>query len=341
MVLITGGCRSVRFAGAASHTISAAGTFDICLAQSKTDAERFAAPAAATSSRRATCSIRRRPGRPAKTPSPAVGDARTARIVARRRIPAKRKSSSKCLTLRVLPSLLCVVARAIPRAAGDRADIAESGRPRRGSREEMPTAVTRHLCRGHARRARTVLSLCADRVHGRIAGRARWTESDPGDRSSAPRSSMVPMCSISPTCREALDGAGRRAQGDAGGSGQQLGQLLADPAARDTMAAAGGVSQLGGALERTPRLSPICCSCDSRWEPRMREPTFWHRRRRKIASAQGSAPLGGWRRGDCSARARRRHPVLRRQLSSGRRRQELQRCSRRQAVRELGEPRSC
>ena len=28
---------------------------------------------------------------------------------------------------------------------------------------------------------------------------------------------------------------------------------------------------------RWPRSSRICCSCGSRWEPRMREPAFWHR----------------------------------------------------------------
>src|SRR5215475_12722746 len=27
---------------------------------------------------------------------------------------------------------------------------------------------------------------------------------------------------------------------------------------------------------RSPRSSPICCSCGSRWEPPMREPAFWH-----------------------------------------------------------------
>ena len=53
---------------------------------------------------------------------------------------------------------------------------------------------------------------------------------------------------------EALDGAGGARKADTQETlVEQLGQLLADPAARDSMAAAsaGVVSQLGGALERT------------------------------------------------------------------------------------------
>jgi 3-deoxy-D-manno-octulosonic-acid transferase len=53
---------------------------------------------------------------------------------------------------------------------------------------------------------------------------------------------------------EALDGAGGARKADTQETlVKQLGQLLADPAARDTMAAAsaGVVNQLGGALERT------------------------------------------------------------------------------------------
>ena len=111
---------------------------------------------------------------------------------------------------------------------------------------------------------------------------------------------------------------------------KQLGQLLANPEARDSVA--GGRRTRGRAARRRAgahawrRSSPICCSCGSRWEPPMREPAFWHRP--SSWKSHLLRPLGalyGAVAGETPAAqgARRRHPrALRRQLSCRRRRQD-------------------
>jgi len=63
---------------------------------------------------------------------------------------------------------------------------------------------------------------------------------------------------------------------------KQLGQLLADPAAREIVGTAppsAWSKQLGGRARphaRRPRTVSFC-NCGSRWERRMREPAFWYR----------------------------------------------------------------
>ena len=80
---------------------------------------------------------------------------------------------------------------------------------------------------------------------------------------------------------DALDGAGgaRKAETPEALT-KQLGQLLANPEAREAMAgrlqARRRTNSAARWSARWPRSSPICCSCGSRWEPPMREPAFWH-----------------------------------------------------------------
>ena len=81
---------------------------------------------------------------------------------------------------------------------------------------------------------------------------------------------------------EALDGAGGARRADTQEAlVKQLGQLLADPAARECVArgrrARGRASSAARSIARWPRSSPICCNCGSKWERRMREPAFWYR----------------------------------------------------------------
>ena len=93
--------------------------------------------------------------------------------------------------------------RAAP--SGTRHGILRSARSRSAhaamlrSRSVTARSSHRHLCRRHDRRARPVLPARADRVHGRLAGRAWRTKSDRGGQARRGRSCMARMCGISPT----------------------------------------------------------------------------------------------------------------------------------------------
>src|SRR6266481_3721137 len=110
----------------------------------------------------------------------------------------------------------------------------------------------------------------------RMVGRTRLRR-----LSSARRSSMVPMCSISPACMKrstapvALATPTRRKPWSSSLASCSPIPPRATPWPRPPRA--WSVSSVARWNARSPRLSPICCSCGSRWEPRMREPAFWHR----------------------------------------------------------------
>ena len=81
---------------------------------------------------------------------------------------------------------------------------------------------------------------------------------------------------------EALDSAGGAKPADTQEAlVKQLGQLLADPAARDLSLAAaerrGLRSSAARSIARWPRSSPISCNYASKWGRRMHEPAFWYR----------------------------------------------------------------
>jgi hypothetical protein len=102
----------------------------------------------------------------------------------------------------------------------------------------------------HHGRTGVVLPAGADRVHGRIAGRA-WREIRSGDQARRV-GRHGPIFNF--TGIEALDAAGGTRRADTQEAlVKQFGQMLADPKAREAVLAASErvVGQLGGALERT------------------------------------------------------------------------------------------
>src|SRR6266849_285547 len=109
-----------------------------------------------------------------------------------------------------------------------------------------------------------------------MAGRIRSRRS-----SSAPRSSMVRMCSTSPTSMRRSTARAARARPTRrrrwSSSSASCWPIRPRATAWPRRRRAWSASSAARWNARSPRSSPICCSCGSRWEPRMREPAFWHR----------------------------------------------------------------
>jgi 3-deoxy-D-manno-octulosonic-acid transferase len=234
-------------------------TFDICLAQSKTDAERFAALGCRNvlTTGNLKLDLAAPPADPAKLDRLLSVTRGRPGIVAASTHPGEEQiliDVHKTLA-GFFPSLLTVI---VPRHP-DRGEaiarmIAAAGlTPALRSRGDMPTAVTDiyvadtlgelglfyrfapvvfmggSLVEHGGQNPIEAIKLGASIVHG-------------------------PHVFNFTDVYEALDGAGGARKADTQEAlVKQLGQLLADPAARDTVAAAsaGVVSQLGGALERT------------------------------------------------------------------------------------------
>ena len=152
------------------------------------------------------------------------------------------------------PSLLTVIVPRHPnRGEAIARAIAASGlHVALRSREELPTAATDDLRRRHHGRTGIVLSAGADRVHGRIAGRTWRAKSDRGGQARRRRSLHGPHVFNFADVYEALDGAGGARRADTlEALVKQLGQLLADPAARESRA--GRLRARGRAARRRAR----------------------------------------------------------------------------------------
>ncbi len=172
-----------------SNTIEALlGRFDICLAQSKTDAERFAALGShnVVVTGNLKLDVAAPPADPAKLERLMSVTRGRPIVVAASTHPGEEEiliEAHKSL-VKFFPGLLTVI---VPRHANRGEAVAqlvtEAGlRPGLRSREDSAGCDHRYLCRRHDGRARPVLSPRADRVHGRLAGRAWRPESDRGDQ---------------------------------------------------------------------------------------------------------------------------------------------------------------
>src|SRR5882724_11278769 len=245
-----------KFAGTISALL---GRFDICLAQSQADAERFAALGSRNVITTGNLKL--------DVSAPPADSAKLERLmsVVRGRpiiVAASTHPGEEEILLKAhrtlagfFPSLLSVI---VPRHP-DRGEaiarmITASGlQAALRSREELPTAATDIYV------ADTMGELG---LFYRLAGIVFMGGSLVEHGGQNPIEAVKLGASIVhgphvfnfTDVYEALDGAGGARKADTQEAlVQQLGQLLADPAARDTMAAAsaGVVSQLGGALERT------------------------------------------------------------------------------------------
>ena len=141
----------------------------------------------------------------------------------------------------------------------------------------------RHLCRRHHGRTRIVLPAGADRVHGRLAGRAWRTESDRGgqarrvDRAWPARLQFHRRLS-----RRSIDAGGATAGRHAGSAGASS-SASCWPIRRRATASVDAADPRGRTARRRARahargartLSAAIAA--SRWERPMREPAFWHR----------------------------------------------------------------
>lgn len=262
MVLINGRMshRSFPRWRRASGTISALlGRFDICLAQSRTDAERFAALGSRNVITTGNLKL--------DVPAPPADAARLDRLmsvtrgrpilVAASTHPGEEEivvAAHRALT-HVFPSLLTVIVPRHPDRGPSIADMIAASGLEAGlrSREELPVAATDIYV------ADTMGELG---LFYRLAGVVFMGGSMVAHGGQNPIEAVKLGASIvhGPhvfnfgDVYEALDGAGgaRVASGE-DALIQQLGQLLADPAARERQLAASRnvVEQLGGALERT------------------------------------------------------------------------------------------
>ena len=269
-------------------TISALlGKFDVCLAQSEVDAARFTALGSrnVVTTGNLKLDVSAPPADPAEARAVDVGHAR----------PPDRRGGVHPSRRRGNPARGAPDAEGTFSLAADR-DRAPASRSRggdcaddRGLRPEGGLAFARgpadggdrHLCRRHARRTGPVLPSGAESC----SWADRW--SNMADRIRSRRSSSVRSIVHGPhvfnftDVYEALDSAGgaRRAETQEA-LVKQLGQLLADPAARDSQirAAERVVEQLGGALERTlAALEPYLLQLRLEMGAAMREPAFWYR----------------------------------------------------------------
>ena len=186
-------------------TISALlGRFDVCLAQSQVDAERFAALGSRNVVTTGNLKL--------DVPAPPADPAKLERLMAVTRgrpiiVAASTHPGEEEILLEAhrtlagfFPSLLTVI---VPRHPdrGEAIARADRGvRPARGVAlaRGIADGDHRHLCRRHHGRTGIVLSAGADRVHGRIAGRTWRAESDRGDQARRRRSCTVLTSSISP-----------------------------------------------------------------------------------------------------------------------------------------------
>ena len=172
-----------------SGTISALlGRFEVCLAQSETDADRFSALGSPNVVTTGNLKLDV-PAPPADPGQAGTADGDDARPPGRdRRLHPSRRGRDAGGGAQD--------ARRILSGPADR-DRAAASRSRRGDRAHgrgvRPARVVafargiacrcdRHLCRRHHGRTRPVLPVVADRVHGRIAGRAWRAKSDRGDQ---------------------------------------------------------------------------------------------------------------------------------------------------------------
>src|SRR3984957_4970811 len=243
-----------------TNTISALlGRFDVCLAQSEVDAERFAALGSRNVVTTGNLKL--------DVPAPPADSAKLERLMAVTRgrpiiVAASTHPGEEELLLEAhrtlagfFPSLLTVIVPRHPgRGEAIARTIAASGlHVALRSREELPTAVT---------------DIYLADTMGELGLFYRLSPIVFMGGSLVPHGGQNPIEAIKlgasivhgphvfnfTDVYEALDGAGGAKQADSEEAlVKHLGQLLADPAARDTLAEASArvVEQLGGALERT------------------------------------------------------------------------------------------
>ena len=200
------------------------GRFDMCLAQSAADAERYAQLGAPRVMLTGNLKL--------DVPAPPVDPAtlkRLKEIIGMRPVIAAASTHAgeeTAIDRRAWPT-----ARQIPEAVDrDRATPSEPRRSHRRTRQGRRTdrgaalaarpadAGCRDLYRRHAGRARPDLSDCADRVHGRLAGEPRRPEPDRSGAARRRRAARAACMELRRNLRDARRRAWRRTRGRRSGA---------------------------------------------------------------------------------------------------------------------------
>ena len=318
-------------------TISALlGRFDVCLAQSQVDAERFTALGSrnVVTTGNLKLDVAAPPADPAKLERLMSVTRGRPIIVAASTHPGEEDILARSASDagRILSIAAERGGAAASRSRRDHRPHHRGLRPARGVAFARGVADRddRYLCRRYHGRTRTVLPAGADRVHGRIAGSPWRAKSDRGGQARRVDRAWPPRLQF----HRCLRGARRRRRRPAGRHPGSAGEAARPVAGRSggarsrrwTPPSAWSSSSAARSIARWPRSSRICCSCGSKWERPMREPAFWYRPPSWMSRLL--MPLGALygldRRPAIAARGLRcRHPrVLRRQLSCRRRRQD-------------------
>ena len=191
-----------RIAGTISALL---GRFEVCLAQSEIDAERFTALGSRNVVTTGNLKL--------DVPAPPADQARLERLMSVTRgrpivVAASTHPGEEDILLEAhrtlagfFPSLLSVIVPRHPDRGEAIARMHRRFRPARRAALARGTADgdDRYLCRRHHGRTGIVLPAGADRVHGRLAGRRMAGKIRSRRSSSAPRSCMARTSSISPT----------------------------------------------------------------------------------------------------------------------------------------------
>ncbi len=270
-------------------TISALlGRFDVCLAQSQVDAERFAALGSRNVITTGNLKL--------DVPAPPADAARLERLMSvTRGRPIIVAASTHPGEEEILVDAHRALAGFFPVAA--ERDRAAASRSRRGHRPHHRRfrPARRPCARARNCRRRRPISMsptpwanwaCSTGWRRSCSWADRW--SSMAGRIRSRRSSSAPSIVHGPArlqFHRRLRGARRRRRRAAGRHAGSAGE-----AARPVAGRSRGARMLGRAprrawssssaarsIARWPRWSRICCSCGSRWERRMREPAFWYR----------------------------------------------------------------
>ncbi len=233
--------------------------FDICLAQSKIDAERFASLGGrdVVTTGNLKLDVAAPPADPAKLERLMAMTRGRPIIVAASTHPGEDEMlvAAHRSLVGFFPQLLTVIVPRHPdRGSSIAGLITASGlTPALRSREELPTATTDVYVADTMGEPRPVLPPLADRVHG--GSLIRHGGQNPIEAIKLGAAIVHgPHVFNFAELFEALDKSGGARQADTQEAlVKQLGQLLADPALREKMlrASTGVVDQLGGGLERT------------------------------------------------------------------------------------------
>ena len=199
------------------HTISALlSRFDLCLAQSEPDAERYSELGAPRVSMTGNLKL--------DVPAPPVdaGKLTAIRAVVRQRpviAAASTHPGEEAVIIdahrrlrQTFPGLLTIIAPRHPERGSGRGGDRDRRRPQCGRALARPPARPRHrgLRRGHDRRARADLSPRADRVHGRLAGAPRRAEPDRSRKARCRDPAWAARVEFQRNLRGARRGARRR-----------------------------------------------------------------------------------------------------------------------------------